>query len=179
MLQVSLPVDLLNNLLRIKLFREEMAERELAKARERLRQATEALKTAMEALRDFQKESLQREKAMYADLCSRLVVLREIDDVRTDIELMKEKLTRLNEQVEEKEKGREEAANEAEQARLVHRDAVRMREKYSELLKTIEEEHEIELARLEDIEMEEAAAGRFAFRDRSDPSDEFVSEADE
>lgn len=172
-------MDVIKNLLRIKIFREERAERELAKSREHLRVSNEALKAARVTLRDFQHESLKREKAMYADLCSRLVVLREIDDVRTDVDLMKEKIDRLNEQVEEAVKRQKEAAEEAELARLSHRDAVRMREKFSELLQTVTEEHEFELARFEDLEMEEAAASRFAYKNRYGDGEEIIDDGDE
>jgi type III secretion protein O len=166
-------------LLRIKLFREEQAERELEKARARLRDATEALKTAKKALKDFQRESLQREKEMYTDLCSRLVVLREIDDVRADVDLMKEKTEQLGEEAENAEHRQQEAIEETERARLIHWDAVRNREKFSELLKTVEAERELELARFEELEMEESSEGRFAFRNRSDDNEKITEEADE
>ncbi len=161
-------MDVLKDLLRIKIFREEKAERAVAKARLALLEADDALRRARQALKDFEAESIQREKAMYAELCSRLVVLREIEDVRIDVDLMKEKAERLREQVEEAQLARQQAAERVEEARLVHRDAVRMREKFDELLRTVLEEREFELSRQEDLEMEESAASRFAFKDRAE-----------
>ena len=172
-------MDVLQNLLRIKLFREEQGERELEKARSRLRDANEALKKAKKALKDFQLESLKREKEMYTDLCSRLVVRREIDEVLADIDVMKEKIEQLGEQVDSAEHRQKEAIDETERARLIHWDAVRNREKFSELLKTVESERELELARSEELEMEESSEGRFAFQNRSDNNEEITEEADE
>lgn len=158
-------MDVLKDLLRIKIFREEKAERAVAKARRALLEADEAVREAKSALKEFERESIRREKAMYAELCSRLVVLREIEDVRVDVELMKEKAERLKQQVDAAELARTEAAERVEQARIEHRDAVRMREKFDELLRTVLEEREVELARQEELEMEEAASSRFAFKE--------------
>ena len=160
-------MDVLKDLLRIKIFREEKAERAVAKARLALIEADESLNQARQALKDFKSESIRREKAMYAELCTRLVVLREIEDVRVDVDLMKEKAERLKEQGEAAELAREEAAEKVEQARVVHRDAVRMREKFDELLKTVIEERDLEVSRQEELEMEESASSRFAYKDRA------------
>jgi type III secretion protein O len=160
-------MDVLKDLLRIKIFREEKAERAVAKARLVLMEADESLHQARQALKEFKSESIRREKAMYADLCTRLVVLREIEDVRVDVDLMKEKAERLNEQVEAAELARTEAADRVEQTRIDHRDAVRMREKFDELLRTVIEERELDLSRQEELEMEEAASSRFAFKGKA------------
>lgn len=161
-------MDVLKDLLRIKIFREEKAERAVGKARLALLEAEENLRDAKQALKDFEIESIRREKKMYAELCTRLVVLREIEDVRTDVELMKEKAEQLKQQVDDSEAARDEAAERVEQARIEHRDAVRIREKFDELLRTVLEEREFELARNEELEMEEAASSRFAFKGRSE-----------
>ncbi len=171
-------VEVLNDLLRIKVFREVQAERALAKARQRLAEARQVLREAENNLSNFRNESLQREKALYSDLCSRLVVLREIEDVRTDIELMKEKAERLAGQVEDARRTLDEVAWQAEQARREHRDAVRMREKFDELVQQEQAELESERSRLEELEMEEAAAGRFAFQRKSDESDSQATAAE-
>ena len=81
---------------------------------------------------------------------------------------MKEKAERLSEQVESAEIARAEAAARVEQARIDHRDAVRMREKFDELLRSVIEERDLELARQEELEMEEAASSRFAYKDSAD-----------
>lgn len=154
-------MDVVKDLLRIKIFREEKAQRELAKARSLLQQADQQLKAAKQASRDFQKESLAREKAMYAELCTRLVLLREIESVRIDVDLMKEKAAQLQQQVQDAESLRSEAAESVEQARAVYSEAVRMREKFDELLRIVDAEKIQQFMHDEELEMEEAAASRF------------------
>jgi type III secretion protein O len=163
-------MDVLKDLLRIKIFREEKAERAVAKARLALLEADESLHQARQALKDFKSESIRREKAMYAELCTRLVVLREIEDVRVDVDLMKEKAEQLKEQVEAAELARAEAAQQEELARIAHRDAVRMREKFEELLRTVTEERDLELSHQEELEMEEASSARFAYKGKAEES---------
>lgn len=160
-------MEVLNDLLRIKVFREARAERELAKARHQLAEARRAFREAEETLASFLEDSNQREKAMFADLCARQVLLRDIEEVRLDIALMKEQADRLAEQVDAAQQALDEASAQAEQMRLAHRDAVRMREKFDELALEARRELEDELVRFEELEMEEAAAGRHAFQGKA------------
>ena len=155
-------MDVLTDLLRIKIFREEKAERALSKARALLRAAEEAVDRAKQALREHREESHRREKALFADLCRRIVVLKDIQDVQIDIQLMKERADFLVQQIEEAERRHEEAAEHERSAREEHKFAVRMREKFSEMLRSVNEERDFELSRREELEVEEAAEVRFA-----------------
>lgn len=155
-------MDVLADLLRIKIFREEKAERALAKARALLRAAEEAVEHAKKVLRDYREESRQREKALFADLCKRIVLLKDIQDVQIDIQLMKERIEVLANEVEQAKQRQEEAAVHEREAREQHKFAVRMREKFSEMLRTVNEERDFELSRREELEVEEAAEIRHA-----------------
>ena len=155
-------MDVLTDLLRIKIFREEKAERALAKARALLRAAEAAVELAKKLLRDYREESWQREKALFADLCKRIVLLKDIQDVQIDIQLMKERIEALVQELEEAQHRQEEAAEHERAAREEHKFAVRMREKFSEMLRTVTEERDFELSRREDLEVEEAAEIRHA-----------------
>jgi type III secretion protein O len=157
-------MEVINDLLRIKIFREEQAERELKKARFALAEASEVLRKANLVLKEFTEESIRREKSMYDDLCTRLVFLKEIENVRTDIDLMKEKSAELKKKVESAELHRKECADREIEAHVLHIEAVRMREKFNELRKTVAEEKELALAQFEELEMEEAASVRFNFQ---------------
>jgi len=157
-------MEVINDLLRIKIFREEQAERELKKARFALAEASEVLRKANLVLKEFTEESIRREKSMYDDLCTRLVFLKEIENVRTDIDLMKEKSAELKKKVESDELHRKECADREIEAHVLHIEAVRMREKFNELRKTVAEEKELALAQFEELEMEEAASVRFNFQ---------------
>lgn len=155
-------MDVLTDLLRIKIFREEKAERALAKARALLRAAEEAVELAKKVLRDYREESRQREKTLFADLCKRIVLLKDIQDVQVDIQLMKERIEALVQELEQAKERLEEAAEHERAAREEHKFAVRMREKFSEMLRTVNEERDFELSRREELEVEEAAEIRHA-----------------
>lgn len=160
-------MDVLKDLLRIKIFREQQAERALLKARLILMEADDALKDARSSLKKFTEESIEREKLMYSDLCSRLVFLKEIENVRLDVDLMKEKSDELKRKVEDAENKRVEAAEREESARQVHIVAIREREKFDELNSTFLEEHKRKVAHFEELEMEESANSRFSFHGAS------------
>ncbi len=150
-------MDVLSDLLKIKIFREEQAERALAKARALLRAAEEVVEHAKKVLREFREESRQRDKALFADLCKRIVLLKDIQDVQIDIQLMKERIEELSQELEQAKEKLESAAEHERGAREAHMFAVRMREKFSEMLRTVNEERDFELSRREELEVEEAA----------------------
>ncbi len=150
-------MDVLSDLLKIKIFREEKAERALAKARALLRAAEEAVELAKKKLRDYRAESRHREKALFADLCKRIVLLKDIQAVQIDIQLMKERIETLVQELEQAEERQEEAAEHERGAREEHKFAVRMREKFSEMLRAVNEERDFEQSRREELEVEEAA----------------------
>jgi type III secretion protein O len=157
-------MDVVQDLLRIKLFREQQAERALLKARAELAEATEHLKQRQVAMKEFSEESIQREKSLYADLCSRLVFLKDIENVRIDIDLMKEKAIELKNQVDAADQKRNECIEREAAALLVHIHAVRAREKFDELLKSFKEEVDAVNNHKEELEMEEAASVRFSMQ---------------
>lgn len=155
-------MEVLKDLLRIKVFREEKAELAVARARQYFREMEKALEDARRVLESHQRECDKKEKAMYAELCTRLVLVREIDEVSLDVKLMKEASLALEKKIEIAKETRDQAADAVEAARHVHRDAVRMREKFTELVKTVDAERVLEVMRLEDLELEEAASSRHA-----------------
>ncbi len=155
-------MNVLGDLLRIKVFREKKAERALTVARQRLRSAEQELNAARLSLKEHQQESARRERELYADLCKRLVLLRDIDSVHIDVQLMKEREAELLEEVDQTKARRDEMAAQEEDARAQHAMAVRMREKFDELLLHEKEEKDFEAMRLEELEIEESAEVRFA-----------------
>lgn len=169
-------MNVLTDLLRIKVFREEKAELALARARQFLVQADMTLDAARRTLQDYLRDCERKERDMYADLCTRLVFLKEINNVTLDIQLMKEQTARHDQDVEEAKEARNVAAEQLEQAKQDHRDAVRMREKFTEMLRIVQEERNIDAMRLEDLELEEAASTRHA-KQKADASQLITEEA--
>jgi len=164
-------MDVLADLLRIKVYREQKAERQLAIARVRVKQAEAELQSARQVLENFLTETARKEKAMYEDLCSRIVLLRDINSVQIDVQLSKECAEELAAEVDAAVEVRDTALGAEREAREQHRLAVRMREKFSEMMRIVQEERDFELARREEGELEEAADGRFAMTLRAETSE--------
>lgn len=164
-------MDVLADLLRIKVYREQKAERQLAVARARVKQAEAKLQSARRVLENFLNETARKEKAMYEDLCSRIVLLRDINSVQINVQLAKERAEELAAEVDAAVEVRDTALDAEREAREQHRLAVRMREKFSEMMRIVQEERDFESARREEGELEEAAEGRFAITLRAATSE--------
>ena len=74
-------MSMFKELLAIKRFREGQAELRVARERTSHQQAELARVAAQETLERFRVEAVERERGMYDDLCSRVVKLRDIEDV--------------------------------------------------------------------------------------------------
>jgi flagellar biosynthesis chaperone FliJ len=148
-------MNILGDLLRIKEFRQDKAELEVARLREQLAQATTALAQARETLASLRIECGQRERELYADLCSRAVLLSDLDDVKLECDSMRGNINAHEAKVTEAEAARETAVEQLANARLEYQAATRNREKFFELDSLSAFERLREAARIEDLEMEE------------------------
>ena len=148
-------MNVLDELLRIKEFREEKAEMESSRAKLALDEATGRLDETRRAREDYRDWWVQHEQRLYADLCSRAVRLADIDDVSLEVDQMRERMREHDQAVSEAEELRKAALERRNEAREAHRDATRKREKFSELSRLAEADWLVELARAEDLEMEE------------------------
>lgn len=153
-------MEVIKDLVRIKIFREEKAELAMLKAKTKLITAEDALDNAKKVLRKHKNECIAREKELYDDLCTRLVHLKDINSVTLDIQLMGEETNRLDEIVEKSKEQRDIASEELAVAKATHRDAVQMRQKFTEIKDVIDEEKLAELMLKEDLEMEEVSNKR-------------------
>ena len=153
-------MEVIKDLVRIKIFREEKAELAMLKAKAKLITAEDELDNARKVLRKHKEDCVAREKELYDDLCTRLVLLKDINSVSLDIQLMAEETTRLDEIVEKAKEDRDIASEELAAAKAIHRDAVQMRQKFTEIKDVIDAEKIAELLRKEDIEMEEVPTKR-------------------
>ena len=132
----------------------------MLKAKAKLISAEEALDNARKVLRKHKEDCIAREKELYDDLCTRLVLLKDINSVTLDVQLMAEETTRLDEEVEKSKEARDVASEDLAAAKAVHRDAVQMRQKFMEVKDVIDAEKLAELMRKEDLEMEEVPTKR-------------------
>ena len=72
-------MEVIKDLVRIKIFREEKAELAMLKAKAKLISAEEDLDNARKVLRKHKEDCIAREKELYDDLCTRLVLLKDIN----------------------------------------------------------------------------------------------------
>lgn len=158
-------MSVFDELLAIKRFREGQAE--IAVSRQRLRHAeADAARLASEqALADFRDESERRERAMYRDLCSRVVRVREIEDVLQGVADLREGERQREQALEQAAQRLGDEARALAERRDQHQQAVRLTGKFVELASLHLAEHLKALEHKEDMEMEEAAS---LSRDRED-----------
>lgn len=158
-------MSLFRDLLAIKVFREGKAEIAVRKQRQALADAVLERHTATRRLDDFRAYAERHESELYADLCRRVVVLREIQDVHTTIGALRDQ-----ERTHEGELNHACDHEQQEERELVSRkqnyqQATRMKEKFMELAQSYAQEQLREFERKEDAELEEVAETR---RDRKD-----------
>ena len=158
-------MSVFDELLAIKRFREGQAE--IAVSRQRLRHAeADAARLASEqALADFRDESERRERAMYRDLCTRVVRVREIEDVLQGVAGLREGERQREQALEQAAQRLGDEARALAERRDQHQQAVRLTGKVVELASLHLAEHLKALEHKEDMEMEEAAS---LSRDRED-----------
>lgn len=158
-------MSVFDELLAIKRFREGQAE--IAVSRQRLRHAeAEAVRQASEqALADFRDESERRERAMYRDLCSRVVRVREIESVLQGVAGLREGERQREQALDQAAQRLRDEAQALAERRDQHQQAVRLTGKFVELASIHLAEHLKALEHKEDMEMEEAAS---LSRDRED-----------
>lgn len=158
-------MSVFTELLAIKRFREGQAELAVSRQRQQHAEAERQREEAREQLEHFRQWAAQHELEMYGDLCSRLVRVREIEDVMQGVAELR---AGEREREAQAEQAVQQVAREAEalaERREAHRLATRMVEKFVDLASIHMAEHLREQERKEDLEMEEAAS---VARDRED-----------
>lgn len=154
-----------DELLSIKRFRESQAELELVKRRQQHAAAVQAREEAERLLAAYRDEAVRVEDGMYRDLCSRLVRLREIEDVLQRVASLREGERRHEGEVDQAEQKLQQELQALSGARDHHALATRATRKFVEVVEIQAGERLLEMQYKEDMEMEEAAS---VARDRDD-----------
>jgi len=151
-------MSVFRELLVIKNFRESRAELSLARQRQALLKAQSEEESARSVLTEFQDFAARREAMLYRDLCSRIVGLRDIEDVQHVIaDLRKQKEERELELATAGQK-REQEAGLLTEAQVVYQAAMRQKQKFVELAQAQADEAALEAERKEELELEEASS---------------------
>lgn len=165
-------MSVFTDLLSIKRFREGKAELAVRGQRSVLAASTLQRDRAVKALQQFRDDALRHERALYADLCVRIVKLRDIEQVQRAVVDLRDQERHHEVVQQEAEQDRLHQAERLEVEKRQHEEACRIKEKFVELAQAFAEERDKELARREDAELEEIAELR---RERAD-WDEFHDE---
>ncbi len=144
----------LHELLALKQFREREAEREVMRQKTAVEQCEQIRHQCESALHAFRDYARKHELELYADLCSRMVVLGDIEDVQHAITRLREDEAAHAEALEHARAEEVEARKALDCACQDHVDAVRMTQKFNELVETgdrecahtsaLREEHELD-----------------------------------
>lgn len=145
----------IDSLLRIKEFREEKAQLEVKRARRGLEEADAALDGAKHHLDAHRAECLRQERALYAELCTRPVRLWELQCASLKVDEFKQSIVQCETRVDEAREHRSTSAQGLTDAQRCHEEALRKREKFTELRTLSQADAQQDAARAEDAEMEE------------------------
>ncbi len=158
-------MTMLDELLHLKVYRENKAEMSLARCRLVLAEATQRTQEAQKSLVDFQHWSAEHELGLYGAMFGRLVRLRDLEHVREDVVILRVKERTLSESLVKIDAERATADTAVRDSRTVHEQATRTREKFVQLVQVEVEDLRLESERKEDSELEDLYAIR---RDRED-----------
>jgi type III secretion protein O len=161
---------MVDELLFIKKFREQKAEKEMLRARFDLQQAHERQEEAKDSLQVFRVRAHADELRWYGDLCSRLVKPREILAVQEDVAVLRANETQLAIGLEHAQGEQAAAQQRFAGATDQHRLATAAKNKFVELAESFHVAEARERERREELELEEVA-GQARMRDGIEEQD--------
>ena len=149
---------MIDELLFIKEFRERKAETELQKSRAQLGSAVQAERQAQDELEQFVAHATAEELRMFNDLCSRIVKLRDINDVHTEIAALKQQEMSHEDELKVRQQQHVQAREHFDTSTRKMREASTAREKFVELARNFHVLAAREAERKEELELEELAS---------------------
>lgn len=148
---------MVDQLLFIKTFRERQAETVLQRSRLSLAQAHQLEEQAQQELERFIAQATEDELRWYRQLCERVVKLRDIEDVQTDVAILRAEEAERARARDAATQQREQAQSAFTQASEQMKEASTARNKFEELARQHHALVAKEVERKEDLELEELA----------------------
>lgn len=155
---------MVDELLFIKNFREQKAEKDMLRTRLDLQQAHHRQEKAEDTLQVFRVQAQQDEVRWYGELCTRLVKPREILAVHEDVAVLRSNEAHLAVRLEQALAEHEVAQQHYASATDQHRLATMAKNKFIELVQNFHAAEARERERREEMELEEVA-GQLRLRD--------------
>ena len=159
-----------DELLFIKNFREQKAEKNMLRTRLDLQQAHHRQLKAQDTLQVFRVQAQQDEVRWYDELCSRMVKPREILSVQEDVAALRTTEANLAVSLEQASTEHEAAQQHYAVATDQHRQATTAKNKFIEVAQNFHAEVARERERREELELEEVA-GQMRFRAPGEEND--------
>lgn len=150
-------MGILGDILAIKTLREERAETAMRRQQAVLAGAHRDQEQLDAELVEFRQVAVRREATAYRELCSRVVSLRDIEEVQQLVVQLRAGEQSCMQRCKDAADRVREAAAQLEELMAVHQEAARMKEKFVELLRSHDEQQAQDALRHEDLEMEEVA----------------------
>lgn len=123
---------ILEDLLRVRKFREDAAAAEMTRCRKLVAEAEELVGQRKKELKEYVQWRLQREEEMYQEVMQKSIHLNDLEDLKTNIQILRDDELKYEERIITAEKQLGEARQRLEQARAAYRQAVKNREKLEE-----------------------------------------------
>ena len=151
-------MDPIDGLLRIKRVREERREAEMRRAKHQLETAAEALRRARDEQQQRDRERADRERVLYEQVCTKVVVVRELDDLKFEVDTMKSDAQADAKKVDEAHKQRQKRREIFDEASGAWRVAAQDKQRFEDLADEIAAERAKHAEWLAEIELEEYPA---------------------
>lgn len=147
--------DIVGRIVDVKVLREDRAGEGLRRARYAVEEAARQVERRKQELDDYRIWRVARENELYDAIERQLVKLRDLEDLKTDIGLLRGREQLFEQRILEAEKARV-AAHEAQvSAEKALELAIRARQKFEDLADLLEAEAKAYRERLEELELEE------------------------
>ena len=150
-------MGMVHQLLFIKDFHQKKAEMTLQSARLVMQVAKHTEDQAHQTLTSFQEHAKQIELAWFDDLCSRVVKVRDIQNVQADVAQLRSTENDHLQNWQQAQQQHQQASEAHQQANHAKKDADKVREKFIELVRRQDQTDAHEAERKEELELEELA----------------------
>lgn len=122
----------LRDLLRVRKFREDKAAGELNKFRQKLKEANARVVKRQQELTNYIEWRVRREEDLYQEILKQQVRLKALDDLKLDIQVLREKEFAYRERVYQAEEAVVQVQTELNEAHAAYEQALKNREKIDE-----------------------------------------------
>ena len=151
--------DVIQRIVDVKERREDRAQEDVRRRRLTLEDAARRLEQRRKELDDYKVWRVRREIELWEGIERRTVKLRDIEDLKLDIGLLRGREQLFAEHVVEAEKARSDANTALNEAVAVLEAATRNRQKFEDLADWLEAESRAYRERMEELELEELFSG--------------------